>query len=684
MVQQNKGFSNYQQVLLKTIVIACFSVLCFVDNLLAQELSWDYYLEKFAQQDFYERPVSDEDLQDLYHLREQPLNINTVTKNDLERLFFLESVQIEDILAYLYQYGPMKSLGELQFIESLDYERREFLKFFLYVDDNPVEKSSVSLKNLLKEGHYSFTTRLDIPLYQRDGYKNYPDSILLKTPDKKYLGNALYHYVKLQYDYRNRLYWGLTAVKDAGEPFANNLNKGYDSYSFHLLLKNWAFWETLALGDYRVRTGEGLLFGSAFSMGKEFDITMSRQVINKHTSTDEYYFMRGVAATLKWGDWRFSPFVSFRKTDASLDDDGNIESLKTDGYHRTWTEYFRKNNVFNSLYGAHLSYNRPHYKTGMTGYYQHWNREFSTGTQLYKRYAPSGKRFWGLSADYGVAWGNWAFSGELAYSGLYHGWATVDKLLYRPLADLKLFALYRLYAYRYYAPYASAFSEGSKTQNESGVYWGAEYQPWRFVQLKAAFDYYYFPWPKYGLDHSSSGYQVRVQCDVKQNDRMRYALTYSFKKKEKFNVFHETHRLRLKYVYRPTEQMVLQTECSGVGAQKAGESRKYGALIGESFSWVMNSLLKTTFTCAYIHADGSLCSLSLYEPGLLYSFSFNNFYDPVLRTSGTLRLDFGKRIMLMIKYGLSKYFGVMEISSGRQRIAGSLKQDLYLQLRVKI
>lgn len=684
MNQQNQQFSNYQQVLLKKFVLICFSMIYLVDNLCSQELSWDYYLEKLGQEDFYEQAISEEEMYDLYTIREHPFNINAVTKNDLERLVFLESVQIEDILAYLYQYGPMKSLGELLFIESLDYDTREFLKFFFYVDDNPVEKSSFTLKNLLKEGRYSFTTRLDIPLYQRDGYKNYPDSVLLKTPDKKYLGNALYHYIKLQYDYRNRLYWGLTAVKDAGEPFANNLNKGYDSYSFHLLLKNWAFFETIALGDYRVRTGEGLVFGSGFSMGKEFDITMSRQVINKHTSTDEYYFMRGAAATMKWGDLCFSPFVSFRKMDASLNENGRIETLKTDGYHRTWTEYFRKRNVFNGLYGAHLSYNRPHYKVGMTGYYQHWDHEFSTGTQLYKHYAPKGRAFWGLSVDYGVAFGDWAFSGESAHSGLYHGWATVNKLLYRPLPDLKLFALYRLYSYRYYAQYASAFSEGSKTQNESGFYFGVEYQPWRFVQLKAAFDYYYFPWPKYGLDHSSDGYQIRLQSDIRQNDRMRYSATYSFKKKEKFNVFHYTHRLRLKYIYQPDERMVLQTECSGVGANKTGGKRKYGALVGESFSWVINNLLKTTLTCAYIHADGSLCSLSLYEPGLLYSFSFNNYYDPVLRLSGMLRLDLGPRYLLLFKYGMSRYFGVSEISSGRQRISGSLKQDLYLQLRVKI
>lgn len=683
MYQYKFEFSIYQQLLLKTMLCFCFSMIYVVDKVVAQDVLWDHYLERFCQEDFYGRTVSEEEIQDLYAIREHPFNINNVTKNDLERLFFLESVQIEEILAYLYQYGPMKSLGELQLITCLDYEVREFLRFFLYVDDKPVEKSHILFKNLLKDGKYSFTTRVDIPLYQRDGYKNYPDSVLLKTPDKKYLGNALYHYIKLQYDYRNRISWGLTAVKDAGEPFANNLNKGYDSYCFHLLLKNLLCVETMILGDYRIRTGEGLVFGSSFSMGKEFDVTMNRQVINRHTSTDEYAFLRGAALTLKWGTFRCTPFLSFRKMDASINEDGYIESLKTDGYHRTWTEFRRKRNVSSGLYGGHLSWNRESYKLGFTGYYQHWNHEFSTGTALYKRYAPQGSSFWGISADYGMALREWFLSGEVAYSGLYRGIAQVTKLLYRPLSDLKLFALYRFYSYRYYAQYAGAFSEGDKTQNESGFYLGTEYQPWRFVHLTAAFDYYYFPWPKYGLDHSSAGYQVRIQSEIKQNERMRYSFTYSFKKKEKFNVFHYTHRLRLKFVFQPTEHWVMQTECAGVGAHKEGGNREYGALVGESCSWVMNNLLKTTITCAYVQAKGSLCSLSLYEPGMLYSFSFNNYYDPVLRTAAVIRLDLGRHFLLLFKYGMSRYFHTSEISSGRQRIEGSLKQDLNLQLRVK-
>lgn len=689
---------TFQHALLKIMLLCCFSVLYPVNNLLAQQLSWEYYLDKFIQEKYneeqlisdYEESTSisdqlvDEAVQELYAIRDQPFNVNVVTKQDLERLFFLQANQIEDICHYLYRYGPLKSLGELRLVRSLDYDRYEFLKYFLYIDDKPVDNFSFSLKNLFKGGHYMLTTKLEVPLYQRDGYKNYSDSILLINPDKKYLGNALNHDIRMQYNYRSRIFWGFTAAKDPGEPFVNNLNKGYDSYSFHLFLKNLRCIDALALGDYRFRVGEGLLFGSAFSMGKDFNISLQKPVINKFTSTDEYAFFRGGAVSLRWNDLRVSSFFSLRKMDASLDEDGYITSLKTDGYHRTWTEYKRKRNVFNGLYGAHVSWIGAFYKFGATGYYQHWNHEFSTGDKLYKYYAPKGSKFWGTSIDYGVMWRKISFSGETAYSGLYGGWASINKLQWRPLQQLRLYTLYRFYSYRYYAQHAAAFSEGSKTQNESGCYLGFESYPWRFLRMQGFFDFYYFPWPKYGLNHSSKGYQIRFQIDLRQNRSSAYQITYGFKKKEKFNLYHHTHRIRLKYFYRPSDVWQFQTECSGVGAYKSGSSMHYGGLIGESCSWVINKLLKTSVTCAYIHADGSLCSLSLYEPGLLYSYSFHNYYHRLFRVSARMRFDFARYCMIQVKYGLSRYLDVNEVSSGRQRIGSPLKQDLYFQLRVKI
>lgn len=89
----------------------------------------------------------------------------------------------------------------------------------------------------------------------------------MKNPNKVYLGNSLYHNIRYTYQYRNRLFWGFTAEKDAGEPFGSYGNKAYDAYSFHFLLKDCGKLKA-CIGRLSFGVGEGLVVNSDFSLGK--------------------------------------------------------------------------------------------------------------------------------------------------------------------------------------------------------------------------------------------------------------------------------------------------------------------------------------------------------------------------------------------------------------------------------
>lgn len=682
---RNNHHGNDRQGLFKRWITVCILILFYVYKTDAQICSWDYFVESlYADQELNQEMIQTQ-VEDLYALHEQPLNINEATREQLEQLVFLTDRQIEDILYYIYRYGAMQTLGELQLIESLDYESRQFLHLFVYADEKPVEKSSFSLKDLLKEGKNLLITRLDIPLYQRDGYKDYPDSILLKTPDKKYLGNALYHSLKYQYRFRDRIYWGFQMEKDAGEPFGNNLNRIYDSYSFHFLLKDAGWIKTLALGDYKLGFGEGLVMNMNYSMGKLSSLStpFRKQVINKHASTDEFNYFRGAAITIGKPFLETTCFYSYRKQDAVLNDDGTISSMKSDGYHRTWLEYSRKKNVCNQMAGMHVDFYYQDFHLGATAYYQHLDHSFSTGDKLYRQYYQQGNTFWGGSLDYGLRWQNVSFFGETAYSGNRSAWASLNKLIWQISPDYRLMGLQRFFSYRYYAMYANAFSEGSDVRNESGFYLGFEATPRHFWKLSAYVDYFYSPWPRYGLSHSSDGFDGALRISYQQNRRLAYYFQHTFQKKEKFDQYHYTNRTKVNWEYTPSEHWRLQGNLASVVGRKAGERRQWGFLLGQTTTWRFNDHFRSSWVLAYIQAKGSLCSLSYYEPGLLNTFSFSSFYETAYRTAWTVRADIGNNYMLIGKYGMSYYPDAEEIGSGRQRIEGKWKNDVYLQLRIK-
>lgn len=56
------------------------------------------------------------ELEELTDLVNNPVNINSVTKDQLQRFPFLSNIQIENLLAYIYIHGSMQTIYELQFV----------------------------------------------------------------------------------------------------------------------------------------------------------------------------------------------------------------------------------------------------------------------------------------------------------------------------------------------------------------------------------------------------------------------------------------------------------------------------------------------------------------------------------------------------------------------------------------
>ena len=138
----------YQHIRCVKVLMCCFITLYTVNNSFAQYYSWEDFVERISMDqsidDNYLTPL----LEDLSELHEHPFNINTITKENLEQLPFLSPEGIEEILAYIYRYGPMKSLGELMLIEKLDYQTRQFLTLFIYVGEPDNEKEKLNREKI--------------------------------------------------------------------------------------------------------------------------------------------------------------------------------------------------------------------------------------------------------------------------------------------------------------------------------------------------------------------------------------------------------------------------------------------------------------------------------------------------------------------------------------------------------
>ena len=90
-----------------TLYYRCMLVVLFLVNSIqvSDAQAWQEYLEQLSEQEEYEDMnwESYEDILEGY--AENPINLNTATKEELEQFPFLSAQQIEDIQAYIYQIG---------------------------------------------------------------------------------------------------------------------------------------------------------------------------------------------------------------------------------------------------------------------------------------------------------------------------------------------------------------------------------------------------------------------------------------------------------------------------------------------------------------------------------------------------------------------------------------------------
>ena len=681
---------------LKVILIACLSIVLPVNNLSAQHV-----LEEIAEQLI----TNDEDnayqwenlFEELSDLKENPLNINSATKEQLERFPFLNSQLIENILYYLYKYGAMVSINELMVVEDMDLATFRLLKPFITCQPLEEKTHTPTLKSILKYGKQELSARMDIPLYTRAGYQPFTSDYIKENPNKRYLGPSFYHNLRYKFRYTDKVYIGFTAEKDPGEPFfAGNNKKGYDYYSPYFYIRDFGKIRALALGNYRLNYGYGLVMNTDFNMGKTtaLNTLLNRESgIKKHSSTDEYNYFQGIAGSIQLSEhFTADAFYSYRQMDGIVDN-RFITSLKEDGYHRIPRDYEKKNSLTNQLIGSNIQYNGKNFELGLTAVYNFFNRVLNPTYRPYNKYYPRGSDFFNLGANYKFFLKKLTWMGEVAMDKD-RRMAALNTLRYRPKANFQLIAMHRFYDVAYQSMYARSVGEGSMVQNESGFYLGMEADELWYFKLTAYIDFFYFPWKKYQMTKNGTrGIDGVIQLDYSPNHELDMFIRYRYKNKfkdynpaegDKITVPYIQQKGRYQLTYSPNDELVLKTTADVVHNAYQHKDPSKGFLIKQSIGYKFPKLpLQLDASVAWFKTDDYASRITVYEKSLLYSFSMPSFYGEGERFSFNTRYELNKHIVLQGKYACTHYRDREVISSGLEQIEGNLKSDLYFQVQFK-
>lgn len=669
---------------MKSIKIGVFiSMLLITPMLEAQNTTvslLEENLEQLAIENDEEHNWEDE-LEELSQRLQEPVNINIATKHQLEQFPFLTDIQIENILAYVYIHGQMQTLYELQLVGELDKRTIDLLLPFVCAQPVENKPGYPSLKTLLKYGKQEILTRLDVPFYTRKGY------------EKNYLGPSMYHSLRYNFHYGDYLQVGITGEKDAGEPFlALHDRKGYDYYSFYFLLKSPGRLKALALGNYRLSFGQGLVLSTDFRLGKTFSMSTSEYRIGgirKHSSTDEYNYFRGAAATVEVLPFlNLSAFYSHRSMDGVLKS-GEVTSIYKTGLHRTQKETDKIHAFAMQLMGGNATYEKNKLKVGITGIYYFFNHPYEPKLNKYAKYNLHGNHFYNLGIDYKYRLGRFTWVGEAATGK--QGYALLNQLKYNLSSDYHLLLIHRYYSYDYWSFFARSFGESSTPQNENGWYLAAEATPFSHWRFFASLDLFSFPWWKYRISKPSQGVDGMFQTTYSPRRSLSMYLNYRYKQKERdvsgtggkiiLPIFQ--HRIRYRLAYAPGAWK-LRTTLDYNSFHSQGKEAGQGYQFTQSCAYALSFLpLSFSLQGTYFNTDDYDSRIYASEKGLLYAFYTPSFYGRGFRYSAHVRYDLNKVFMFLVKFGQTVYQDRETIGSGNDLIQGNKKADLQMQLRIK-
>ncbi len=440
--------------------------------------------------------------------RNRPLNLNRATAEELGALYLLSPPQIDRLIDHRDRVGGFLSIYELQAVEGLDLETiRQLLPYVTM--EKGLDDVSVPLRTLFsagtREAYLRGTTRLETAR----GYR---------APDPAYAGDPLRLYAKYRQRYGDQLSLGVVMEKDPGEAlFADG--RPVDYYSAHLFLRRLnRRVRAVALGDFTVSFGQGLILYTGFGFGKSsYSTSVARRssTLQPYASVNEFNFMRGAGVTLALGDkLEATVFASRRRRTANPTRDSlGVTSLSLSGYHRTAGERADRNALTQSSYGGSLRY-RPlrRLEVAVNVLGEHLSRPLQPTPRPYNRYYFRGAELLNASVDYRYRLRNFSFFGEVAGSpGQQSGRAMLHgvNIGLDPRADVAL--VYRKYDRDYRALSARPFGETSGGRNEEGIYVGVDLRPAARWRINAYYDLWRHDWLRYLVDAPSSGREARLR-----------------------------------------------------------------------------------------------------------------------------------------------------------------------------
>lgn len=663
------------------ILVLLTSSFCFAQDI-PQTIKQQVENIAYANED--ENPKNDELLQELDYFRKNPVDVNRATKEELQSLTILTGLQIDNLLRYRKWAGKLISIYELQAVPAWDLFTLHKLLPFITVKNGIAAKENF-LSNF-KSGQQDLLWRATRVVQKSKGYDT--------SVSNHYLGDPNRIMLRYRYQYKDLLYYGLVADKDAGEQFLKGAQSlGFDFYSVHFFARRIGIIKSMALGDFTVNLGQGLIQWQSLAFGKNADVmSIKRQspVLRPYRSAGEFYFNRGIGITLQKKRMEATFFASYKKISGNLANDttNRVTSLLSSGYYRNATEIADRYKIALTSIGGNLSYEKSSFKIGVNTVAHQFSIPIQKRDEPYNYYAISGRNFFNASVDYSYTYKNMHLFGEAAvdknfYTAFVHGaLISVD-------SKVEVSILYRNIQKQYQSLFGNAFTENTFPTNEKGFYTGIVIRPVANWQLNAYADFFQFPWLRYSVNAPSRGYDYLVQLNYLPNKQFEMYVKYKNKNKpvngsgNRVIYYPEDEikqSLRIHIADQLSPFVFIQSRLEQMWYNHQSFNAEQGFL-GYIEGTYRKQKWSSNLRLQYFETNSYNSRIYTYESDVLYSFSIPAFFDKGFRYYLNLEYSLTKKLKGWFRVAQTVYANKNVVGSGLDAIPGNSHTEIKIQLR---
>ncbi|MFZ9846611.1 MAG: ComEA family DNA-binding protein [Flavobacteriales bacterium] len=501
--------------------IVCFFILFFCQFLQAQNDPIQETLNYLLQGNKDEEVNIEELTEQCRLILKNPININTSNENEITQIPLLSNEQAKEIINYRSQNGDIISIYELKHI-GFSPSLLELLQH--YFKTNPSKEPEANIIYILRA---------------QSDFKN----------EENHLGNPSKIYSRFKYT--NSLQeLGFTTEKDQGESFLDKYHShGFDFYSAYFQIKHKS--SNIILGDYSINTGQGLVhsnsYRSIYSNSPLFSNLYQHQM-KVYTSTNENSFFRGVAFRKEFKKLTIQPFISFKKLDASINND-TIKSFPNTGYHRTINELEKKDQCTELSFGNSLAYQWKNFNIGLNELLLKYSLPYQSDSNYYKNNIILSGWQHMHSIDYSWNLKNINLFGEIAMNNNF-SFSSLNGIVISLNKTITFSSRTRHFPNHYFNPYAHTYSQSSTPKNEKGIDFSILLHLRKNEQMVINYDMYHHNQIKYGVKRPSYGKEFSFLYQKEFNQKMNFYVRYHFKEnvelfdKNEIKTQHHSHQIR--------------------------------------------------------------------------------------------------------------------------------------------